>query len=285
MPHTDGPRSSAPSTRGSAQLPPGPLATAGARSAGLAPPSYIIGTEVPVPGGAAEELGELVVTTPDDAAVTLAQHKDAFAVLGLTDAYARVVGLVVQPGVEFGHVNVIAYQPAKATGLSRFRDQTGGVVFEAHSTDYQTTGALTALVRGGFAILKVGPGLTFALREALYGLDQIAGWLADYEAGSLAAVMEAIMLADPGDWAAYYHGDEQRLQRHFSYSDRIRYYWNRPEALVAVDHLFTALHGRALPQPLISQYLPRLYPAVLAGKLAPDAHALAIAAIRAALAP
>ena len=33
---------------------------------------------------------------------------------------------------------------------------------------------LADLVRDGFAILKVGPGLTFALREALYGLDRIA---------------------------------------------------------------------------------------------------------------
>jgi CHAD domain-containing protein len=36
---------------------------------------------------------------------------------------------------------------------------------------------LAALVRDGFAILKVGPALTFALREALYGLDLIAAAL------------------------------------------------------------------------------------------------------------
>ena len=259
----------------------------GAGSAGLAAPSYVIGTEVPVPGGAAEELGELEVTNAAAAAATLALHEKAFAALGLTAAYARVVGLVVQPGVEFGHANVIAFQPVRAAALTRFRDQTQGVVFEAHSTDYQTTAALTALVQGGFAILKVGPGLTFALREALYGLDQIAGWLTDYKAGTLPAAMETILRAHTGDWAAYYHGPDalQRLQRHFSYSDRIRYYWNRPEAQAATDRLFAALEGHKISETLISQYLPRLYPAVLAGKLAPEARALAIAAIRAALAP
>jgi D-tagatose-1,6-bisphosphate aldolase subunit GatZ/KbaZ len=254
-------------------------------AAGLPPPAYIIGTEVPVPGGAAEELGELAITTPGDATATLALHDSAFAALGLTGAHARITGLVVQPGVEFGHANVIAFQPARAAALSGFRDRTGGVVFEAHSTDYQTTAALTALVQGGFAILKVGPGLTFALREALYGLDQIAGWLADYPAGALPAEMEAVMLAHPGDWAAYYHGADQRLQRHFSYSDRIRYCWNHPQAQAAVDRLFAALGGTDIPETLISQYLPQLYPAVLAGETPPRARALALAAIRAALAP
>ena len=42
-----------------------------------------------------------------------------------------------------------------------------------NSTDYQPATALRALVDDGFGILKVGPGITFALREALYGLDDI----------------------------------------------------------------------------------------------------------------
>ena len=252
---------------------------------GLEPPCYIIGTEVPVPGGAAEELGELVVSTPEDAAATLALHQAAFGALGLQGAYSRVLGLVVQPGVEFGHANVIGYVPEKAVGLVAFR-QGKGVVFEAHSTDYQSGAALKALVEGGFAILKVGPGLTFALREALYGLDQIAGLLTDYPAGSLPAAMEAVMLAGPGDWAAYYHGDDrqQHSLRHFSYSDRIRYFWNRPEALASVGRLEAALAGVRIPETLISQYLPRLYPAVQDG-LKPEARVLTIAAVRAALAP
>ena len=113
--------------------------------------------------------------------------------------------------------------------------------------------------------------MTFALREALYGLDQIAGIVGrDYTAGALPAVMEALMLDHPGDWAAYYHGavQDQHLQRHFSYSDRIRYYWNRPEAVAAVDRLFAVLKGKRLPEPLISQFLARQYGSVLSGRLA-----------------
>ncbi len=252
----------------------------GAQSQNLPPPAYIVGTEVPVPGGATHALTMLEISNPQDAAETLALHQASFAALGLTD-FARVVGLVVQPGVEFGHTDVIAYAPALAGPLKTFRAARKGFLYEAHSTDYQTAVALTALVQDGFGILKVGPGLTFALREALYGLDLIAAELTDYPAQSLPRAMEALMLAQPGDWQAYYHGTGQELHmmRHFSYSDRIRYYWNRPEAVAATDRLFATLGTTTIPAPLISQYLPRLQGAE------PTAHALIVAAVRAALAP
>lgn len=162
-----------------------------------------------------------------------------------------------------------------------------GLVFEAHSTDYQPVEALSALVDDGFAILKVGPGLTFALREALYGLDAIAdvlngGPLPD----SLATTMEAIMLENPGHWNSHHPGnvEEQRLQRHFSYSDRIRYYWPDPRATAAIDRLFARL-DRDIPETLISQYLGRLYPRVVAGQVVPRPRELCLAAVDEALAP
>jgi D-tagatose 6-phosphate 4-epimerase len=263
-------------------------AEAGAKEGGHKAPGYIVGTEVPVPGGAAEALDALHITTPADAAETLALHRAAFAARAVGAAFDRVIALVVQPGVEFGHSDVVPFAPEAAAPLTLWRDQTGGVVFEAHSTDYQSAPALAALVRGGFAILKVGPGLTFALREALYGLDQITGQLApEYVAGSLPLTMERLMLDRPADWAAYCHGTphDAYLQRHFSYSDRIRYYWNQPKARAAVAAMFVALQGRALPVTLISQYLPRLSADVAAGRLGPDARGLALAAVRAALAP
>ncbi|MGO7638701.1 class II D-tagatose-bisphosphate aldolase non-catalytic subunit, partial [Rhizobium leguminosarum] len=80
-------------------------------------------------------------------------------------------------------------------------------VFEAHSTDYQPAEALSALVDCGFAILKVGPGLTFALREALYGLDAIADVLAGKTPRTgLVTTMEKIMVEKPASWAGHYGG-------------------------------------------------------------------------------
>ena len=88
-----------------------------------------------------------------------------------------MIGLVTQPGVEFDHHKVIDYVPAKAVALSRSIESVAGMVFEAHSTDYQTPRALADLVRDHFAILKVGPGVTFALREVLWALSDIASEL------------------------------------------------------------------------------------------------------------
>jgi D-tagatose-1,6-bisphosphate aldolase subunit GatZ/KbaZ len=133
---------------------------------GVADLVYVIGTEVPVPGGAHETLTELEVTTPDAARATLEAHRHAFEKEGLNDIWPRIIGLVVQPGVEFDHAHVCDYQPQKAVALSKMVETYDTLVFEAHSTDYQTPQALRQLVNDHFAILKVGPALTFALREA-----------------------------------------------------------------------------------------------------------------------
>ena len=197
----------------------------------------------------------------------------------------RVIGIVVQPGVEFGNANVVLYEPGRAHGLASTLGRMPGLLFEAHSTDYQTVHELSALVDDGFAILKVGPGLTFALREALYGLDAIRHVL-DCGGDSLYAQMEAIMQAGPHHWVGHYAGsaDDIRFQRHFSYSDRIRYYWPGKQATDAVDALFAALPD-PIPETLVSQYLGRVYPDVVSGRVVPRARDLCLAAIDAALAP
>ena len=189
----------------------------------------------------------------------------------------------MQPGVEFGNANVVGYDREKSRALSAALSHMPQFVFEAHSTDYQSAGALRALVEDGFAILKVGPWLTFAMRETLYGLDHIAQVLdPTFAEHGLIAAMERLMLNEPGNWQKYYHGNasEMRQQRHFSYSDRIRYYWPHAEAQAAVNRLLSVLDGRAIPETLISQYLGALYPAVLKGQIAPDARNLQIAAVR-----
>ncbi|MFD1796492.1 D-tagatose-bisphosphate aldolase, class II, non-catalytic subunit [Paracoccus aurantiacus] len=253
-----------------------------ARPEGGLPPVYIIGTEVPIPGGAMEEIEGLELTSPDAALTTYEVHREAFTQAGLQEAFSRVIGLVVQPGVEFGNHNVIGYDPDAAQDLSNALPRMAGLVYEAHSTDYQTREALAALVADGFAILKVGPGLTFVLREALYGLDAIAEELfPGARAHRLRDVMEASMQAAPKNWDRYYHGSdaERALQRHFSYSDRIRYYWPDPAARDAVAELFDLLGDRDLPETLIGQYLGALYADVRAGRLAPRANDLALAAV------
>ena len=97
------------------------------REVGGEPPVYVIGTEVPVPGGATEELHELAVTTPQAASATIAAHREAFAAAGLESAWPRVIALVVQPGVEFDHHKVIDYVPAARARAERVHRRRSAV--------------------------------------------------------------------------------------------------------------------------------------------------------------
>lgn len=240
---------------------------------------YVIGTEVPVPGGAHETLSELAVTTPDAARATLEAHRHAFEKQGLNAIWPRIIALVVQPGVEFDHTNVIDYQPAKATALSQMVENYETLIFEAHSTDYQTPQSLRQLVIDHFAILKVGPALTFALREALFSLAAIEEELVPAKACSgLRQVLENVMLDRPEYWQSHYHGDgnARRLARGYSYSDRVRYYWPDSQIDDAFAHLVRNLADSPIPLPLISQYLPLQYVKVRSGELQPTLRELII---------
>jgi D-tagatose-1,6-bisphosphate aldolase subunit GatZ/KbaZ len=230
--------------------------------AGGEPPVYVIGTEVPVPGGAAQELHAPDVTTPGAARATIEKHREIFVEAGLGDAWKRVIAAVVQPGVEFTNSSVVDYDARKAGALSRALDAYPGMVFEAHSTDYQTPAALAQLVRDHFAILKVGPAVTFAVREALWALDSIEmEWIDTSRWSRLREISIECMKADPRHWSKYYtsNGSELAYDLRYSLSDRIRYYWGRREIVAAQDQLFANLTQNPPPLALISQYLPSAF--------------------------
>jgi D-tagatose-1,6-bisphosphate aldolase subunit GatZ/KbaZ len=232
------------------------------RPSGSPAPLYVVGTEVPPPGGQRGDHEGPAVTRAEDAERTLARVREAFARRGLERAWERVIALVVQPGVEFGDEAVFPYRPRAAAGLKALAEARG-LAFEAHSTDYQDESALRGLVADHFAILKVGPELTFAFREAVFALEEIERELLGRErADRLSGVRQALddaMLRDPRHWKPWYDGEDaetQRLQRRFSLSDRCRYYWPCPEVQDALRRLLANLEGRRLPRGLVSQYLP-----------------------------
>jgi D-tagatose-1,6-bisphosphate aldolase subunit GatZ/KbaZ len=229
-------------------------------------PVYVIGTEVPTPGGAQEEM-EIEVTSTGSLQETLDVHRRAFSRKNLSSAWKRIIGVVVQPGVEFGNETVADYIPEKASDLSKSILQHEGIVFEAHSTDYQTAESLQQLVNGHFGILKVGPELTFMMREAIFGLARIEQeWIAGKEPSNIRAIIERVMIENPGNWKAYYHGEEHpvRVARAYSLSDRIRYYWPNAEISKALALLIQNLEQNPAPLPLVAQYLPRQAEAIRA---------------------
>ena len=253
------------------------------RERGVSDLLYVVGTEVPVPGGAHETIDALAPTSASAARATIACHRKVFGDAGLGTAWERVIGLVVQPGVEFDHVAVVDYDRDRTEELRGVLDDYPHLVFEAHSTDYQSVERLTELVGDHWAVLKVGPGLTFALREALFALaaieDELVG--AD-DRSNLLAVLEQRMLAEPRWWQGYYEGDAQaqRLARRYSYSDRMRYYWPDRQVQQAQSRLLANLAAVDIPLPLLSQYLPDQYPRVRRGELASEPTALVVDRVR-----
>lgn len=232
-------------------------------------PVYVVGTEVPTPGGAQEEL-ETEVTSTASLRETLEVHRLAFSRRNLLPAWKRIIGVVVQPGVEFGNESVADYIPEKASELSKSILQHDGIVFEAHSTDYQTPESLRQLVSGHFGILKVGPELTFTMREAIFGLARIEEeWIVGERRSNIRAVIERVMIEHPENWKGYYHGDNHtvRVARAYSLSDRIRYYWPNAEISEALTLLLQNLEENPAPLPLVAQYLPREAEAIRVGAI------------------
>jgi D-tagatose-1,6-bisphosphate aldolase subunit GatZ/KbaZ len=240
---------------------------------GSAAPLYVIGTEVPIPGGEHSGAHAPEVTRVRDLKRTLDVAKKAFRERGLGSAWERVIAVVVQPGVEFGDETVFPYNAREAKTLSRSITQSWTGVYEAHSTDYQTAKALRQLVRDHFAILKVGPWLTFAFREAVFALEAIEReWLSTRSGATLSclqATVEQAMLENPAYWKNYYRGDERalRLARKYSYSDRVRYYWPQPTVASALRQLIDNLTANAAPSSLLSQYLPNQAEAARRGEI------------------
>lgn len=216
---------------------------------------YVIGTEVPVPGGESEEPDALDVTSVARFENTIQTHRDAWTARGLNAAWSRIVSVVTQPGVDFGHTSIYPFQPEKAKPLAAAILSQDGLTFEAHSTDYQSTQALSDLVRNHFFFLKVGPELTFRFREAVWALAAIEDQLEPERRLSIRDVLLERMNAQPEFWQDYYSGTGQALKtlKIFSYSDRIRYYWTDKTVVKALTSMLESLEMQHLPETLVSQ--------------------------------
>ena len=250
---------------------------------------YVIGADVPTPGGGLEGPAQAPVTASQTLMEEIEAFRAAFAAAGLADAWRRVMAVVVQPGIDFGDVAIAAYRPERAADLSAVHDRLPGhLAFEIHAADFQSTVALRRMVADHFGLLKIGPCLTFALREALYALAHIEARMPGVDVPShLIRTMEDLMVARPAHWQDHYRGDgaELRFLRHFSYRDRIRYYWPYAEARHAVDRLVRNLAAAPVPAGLLRQYLPDLFGQTIQGPQRISPVAIIQRRIRRALQP
>ncbi len=246
-------------------------------------PVFIIGSEVPIPGGAQEEEDSLAVTSPDAFRDTVATYQRVFAQEGIAEGMKDVIAVVVQPGVEFGDEQVFLYDHDAAADLCAALKEYPGVCFEGHSTDYQSPECLKNMVQDGIAILKVGPALTYGLREALFALSLMEKELVPEEkqAGFI-ETLEKVMLENPGNWQKHYHGDDKELAlaRKYSFSDRARYYIGLPQVVASMNKLFDNLREYQIPMNMLHQYMPLSYARVRDGIIPLDPKELALDGIQ-----
>lgn len=233
-------------------------------------PVFIIGSEVPIPGGAQEAEEGISVTRPEDFRDTVDTYKRIFKEEGAEDAWNDVIAVVVQPGVEFGDAQVFYYDRDEAEELCGSLKDYPEIAFEGHSTDYQSKICLRKMVEDGIAILKVGPALTFGLREALFSLSSIEKELIPEEKrANFEEILDEAMLENPKNWQKHYHGTEEELAfaRKYSYSDRCRYYIGEEKVQNAIDKLLDNLSEIDIPMNILHQYLPKQYDKIVSGEL------------------
>jgi D-tagatose-1,6-bisphosphate aldolase subunit GatZ/KbaZ len=238
---------------------------------------YVIGTEVPVPGGAGSADEGIHVTTAADLVQTLDVTRAAFVTHGVEEAWERVRLVVAQPGVEFSDTELHQYERQASVHLVEFIRDQPALVFEAHSTDYQTVTALRALVEDHFAVLKVGPALTNAYREGVFALSYVEDALLKQEAASgIRGVLDAAMCDKPIYWTDFYGGSSaaQHRARQFSRSDRSRYYWPERSVVSAVEKMTANLRSAVIPEELLAQFMPVQYRRVREGRLTNNPDAL-----------
>lgn len=244
-------------------------------------PIYIVGSEVPIPGGSQAAVDEGVqVTKVEDFKATMNTFKAKFKEEGIENVWDRVLGIVVQPGVEEKDSGCTEYDRSKAVELSKAIKEVPDLVFEGHSTDYQTKIKLREMVEDGVAILKVGPGLTFAAREGLYALSFIEDEVCKVNGktpSNFREVLDKEMLQNNSHWVKHYHGSDEEiaLKRKYSFSDRSRYYYATEPVKKAIDTLLANLKD-GCPLNLLSQFMPIQYTKVREGKLKNDPKELVL---------
>ena len=239
----------------------------------ISKPFYVIGTDVPVPGGAIDETDNLEVTPVEELQETISMTKSEFLKRGLNDAWKRVIAVVVQPGVEFTDTKVFEYDRKKTADLKSIIEKDEKIVLEAHSTDYQTKESLRQMVEDHFGILKVGPWLTFAFRESVFALEVIEKELFSLKKGITTSQLSKIVIEEmnnnPKYWKNHYKGSNGEIYfaQIYSFSDRIRYYWNTNRIKNSIDILINNLSKSPIPLSILSQYLPKQYSSVRDGKI------------------
>ena len=242
-------------------------------------PVYVVGSEVPIPGGA-QKITEMEVTRPEDFARTVDLYRQNLERENLDYVWPYICAIVVQPGLEERDDGCTEYDRSKAAELMKAIRKYDSLMFEGHSTDYQTRYKLRELVEDGVGILKVGPALTFAMREAAFALayaEKVAYRNEEDRQSRFIETLEKVMKEEPVYWTKHYRGTSEEIEYKllYSFSDRCRYYMPNEKVKESFSKLIDNF-ADGVPLSLLSQFLPRQYSKVREGTLKNEPEALII---------
>ncbi len=195
-------------------------------------------------------------TSAEQLNATIAAYQEAFVRQGLRHAWDKVVSIDALPSIGFDHFSVQPLQARSAELLSAEILKHNGLSLSVSSADYQSSSDLSTLVENQFFFLKAGPELTFKMREAIFALATIAQQISGTGTPDIIAALDTAISKYPNDWAPYFTGDiaTRKQLHHYSFSDRLRYYWNFPDVRSQLLKFMMNLDTIKLPDSLVSQH-------------------------------
>ena len=250
-------------------------------------PLYVIGVHPRQEAGRVEDQRRMVNRKDiEDAVDQFAQTAEA---AGLPDIKERLPAARIFLGTGYDSENIIPFDSSllKELGGCVCRDRS--VVLEAPQTDFQSQIVLDKLVDNHFAVLSVGPELTYAMREALFSLalmenETMLGKPGVYLSNYIIELDRAMQSA-PQHWQEYYTGNgfEQLVARKYSFYDRSRFFLENKDVRKMRKRLYDNLTANPVPLTVLRQFMPRQYERVAAGELENKPKALVMDAVRYAL--
>ena len=193
-----------------------------------------------------------IVPTSPERPARRSMPSSAIESVASSEAWGRVVGLVVQPGLSFrrSHRPFQSWVAGSAVTDPR---RLSGLCFEAFDR-LSAAASLSGTRPPSFRDpewtcsdirLSAGP-CARPCQELVRGAKRTRAACRHDGADARGARQLGQALSRTAE-------DVRRL-RHFGYADRIRYYWNRPEAEAAIRDLIASLEERRLLVPMLEQY-------------------------------
>lgn len=208
---------------------------------------FVLGGRVSAP----HNPGDPLVASVTDFIFNYDTFKTVFYKHGLEREFENTIAAVTAVGIKYSDFSVTHYNSRQTEELSNLvKNFYPHVVLEAHATDYQPRSCLRQMVADGVRILKVGPALTYRLKEALFSLSRIEHALAGingFEESHFPEVLWRDDVTKPALLQAYYTGEDLARKLKESFADRSRYYLSAVVVESAIHTLLLNLNGVDLP--------------------------------------